>query len=313
MSKSKPSVTVIVPAHNEADQIGRLVREIGDSLPLARIIVVNDGSTDGTAEIAAAAGAEVINHPYPRGNGAAIKAGARAASSEIAIFMDGDGQHNPADLPRLLTKLAEGYDMVVGARTMDSHASIWRRVANGLYNRFASLIVGYPIADLTSGMRAVRLAKFRRFLYLLPNGFSYPTTSTMAFFRAGYAVGYLPIRAARRSGQSKSHIRPLHDGVRFLLIIIKIGSLFSPMRLFVPVSGLLFLTGLGYYLWTYLTLERFTNMGMLLFLAALIIFMIGILAEQVAALHYRETEEPSADRPLPPAPADPPSPPLPPQ
>ena len=203
--------------------------------------------------------------------------------------MDADGQHDPADIPRLLAKLDEGYEMVVGARQADSHASLPRRLANHFYNRLASWMTGYRIEDLTCGFRAVRARHFRRFLYLLPNGFSYPTTSTMAFFRSGLPVGYVPIRAAQRSG--KSHIRQMHDGARFFLIILKIGALFSPMRFFLPLSALAFLSGLLYYAYTFTSSGRFTNMSAVLFLSALLIFLIGILSEQISALHYKGVED----------------------
>jgi glycosyltransferase involved in cell wall biosynthesis len=203
--------------------------------------------------------------------------------------MDADGQHDPADIARLLGRLDEGYEMVVGSRQVDTHASLGRRLANHLYNRLASWMTGYPIADLTSGFRAARARHFRKFLYLLPNGFSYPTTSTMAFFRSGFPVAYVPIRAGRRGG--KSHISMLRDGSRFLMIILKIGALFSPMRFFLPLSILFFCTGLGYYGYTYATIGRFTNMSAVLFIYSLLIFLIGILSEQISALHYKGVED----------------------
>ena len=196
-----------------------------------------------------------------------------------------DGQHQPEDISDLLQKYLEGYDMVVGARKSGSHAGAHRAVANDVFSRLASWMVMHPIEDLTSGFRAVRAGKFRKFLYLLPNGFSYPTTITMSFFRAGYGVAYVPIHTPRRIG--KSHIRPLRDGVRFLLIIIKIGTLYSPQRLFLPISASFFLTGLGYYLYTYMYVGRFTNMSALLFISAIFTFLIGIVSEQISALHYK--------------------------
>ena len=211
------SITVILPVKNEAGTLPEVLQQISSVLPDAEIIVVNDGSSDESASIARSCGATVISLPVSYGNGAAIKAGVRAAKGEMLVFLDADGQHAPRDIPRLLAKLAEGYDMVVGARSSTSQASLHRAAANGFYNRFASWMVGHPIADLTSGFRAVRANKFRKFLYLLPNGFSYPTTITMSFFRAGYPVAYEPIVAQTRIG--KSHIRLVRDGIRFLLII----------------------------------------------------------------------------------------------
>lgn len=258
------------------------------ALPGVDILVVDDGSTDATRQVCTELGVTVISHPYPKGNGAAIKTGARAAKGKILAFMDADGQHRPEDLLCLLEKMAEGYDMVVGARRWHGHAGRHRAIANDVFSRFASWMVMQPIADLTSGLRVVRAARFRKFLYLLPNGFSYPTTITMCFFRAGYSVAYLPIETPARIG--RSHIRPLQDGVRFLLIIIKIGTLFSPLKLFLPVSLGFFTLGLGHYLYTYLSAGRFTNMGALLFISAILTFLIGIVSEQIAALHYRDSE-----------------------
>jgi hypothetical protein len=205
--------------------------------------------------------------------------------------MDADGQHSPDDIPRLLEKIDEGYDMVVGARQSETHASTHRRFANAIFNRLASWMTGYAIADLTSGFRAARTRHFNKFLYLLPNKFSYPTTSTMAFFRSGLPVGYIPIRAANRTGERKSHIRLFHDGFRFIVIIIKVGALFSPMRFFLPISATLLATGLGYYAFTYFTWGRLTNMSAVLFLSALITFLIGVVSEQVSALHYKDITE----------------------
>ncbi|MBS7349845.1 MAG: glycosyltransferase family 2 protein [Comamonas sp.] len=294
MSKRPISVSIILPAKNEAAAIGTTVEKIQSQLTRihieaqVEIVVVNDGSTDDTATVAQVAGARVVHHPYSKGNGAAIKTGARAAQGQIIVFMDADGQHDPADIPRLLEKLEEGYDMVVGARQKGSQASIGRGLANGLYTRLASWMTGHRVEDLTSGFRAVRADKFREFLYLLPNGFSYPTTSTMAFFRAGYSVAYLPIHAAKRIGQS--HIRLLHDGARFLLIIFKIGTLFSPLKIFAPIAMLLFLLGCGWYGYTYTYIHRFTNMSLLLYVGSVMVFLMGLISEQITALMYRDNK-----------------------
>lgn len=279
-----PSISIVIPAKNEADGLRRILPRLRERHPDAEIIVVNDGSTDATAEIAASYGATVVTHPHSLGNGAAVKTGARAAKGEILVLMDADGQHNPDDIPRLLSKLAEGYDMAVGARSNGSQASIGRLTANKLYNMMASWVVGRPIADLTSGFRAVHAAKFREFLYLLPNGFSYPTTITMSFFRNGYPVAYVPIHAENRTG--KSHINLVRDGIRFLLIIFKIGTLYSPLKIFFPISALFFLLGIGYYVHTYASTGRFTNMSALLLTTSMLIFLIGLLSEQITALMY---------------------------
>lgn len=280
------SISIVLPAKNESAAIGATVAGIIALLPDAEVIVVNDGSTDNTAEVAKAAGARVITHPYSKGNGAAIKSGARAATGEIIVFMDADGQHDPADIPRLLARLKEGHDMVVGARQKGSQASVGRGIANKFYNWLASYMSGHKIEDLTSGFRAVRADKFKQFLYLLPNGFSYPTTSTMAFFRAGYSVAYEPIHAAQRIG--KSHIKLVKDGMRFLLIIFKIGTLYSPLKLFGPIAASLFAAATFWYGYTYADAGRFTNMSALLYTGSVMIFLMGLISEQITALMYKD-------------------------
>ena len=283
-------VSVVLPARNESTALERLLPGINAAIPGAQLIVVDDGSNDATASVAEQNGAMVIRHPYSKGNGAAIKSGARHVTGDIIVFMDGDGQHRPEDISRLLAKLDEGYDMVVGARvSRRSQAGLHRAAANGFYNRFATWMTNHEVPDLTSGFRVVKASLFKRFLYLLPNGFSYPTTITMAFFRSGYSVAYEPIEVDKRIG--KSHIRLWRDGVRFLLIIFKIGTLFSPLKLFLPISLAFFLTGSGYYLYTYLSSGRFTNMSALLFITSVLVFLIGLVSEQITALMYREQDE----------------------
>ena len=278
------SLSIVIPAKNEAEAIGKVVGLARERYPDAEIIVVDDGSTDETAEIARTAGAQVIRHPESLGNGAAVKAGARAATGDIIAFLDGDGQHDPRMLEPLLQQIDDGYDMAVGARDSGSHANIGRLFANGLYNAIASMMSGRPILDLTSGFRVARAQPFKQFLYLLPNGFSYPTTITMAFLRSGYPVTFVPIIAAQRIG--KSHIRPFRDGIRFLVIIFKVTTLYAPLKVFLPVSGLFFATGVGYYIYTYITMGRFTNMSLLVLSGAVIIFLIGLLSEQITALTF---------------------------
>ena len=280
------NITVILPAKNEAASLAALLPLITAALPDAEIIVVNDGSTDDTARVVTDAGARLISHPYSLGNGAAIKTDARPATGDVLVFMDADGQHDPTDIPRLLKRLGDGYDMAVGARDQGSQASLGRSIANGVYNQISSWITGHHVADLTSGFRAVHAQQFKRFLYLLPNGFSYPTTITMAFFRSGYTVDYVPIHAAKRSG--KSHIRPLSDGLRFLLILFKVATLYSPLRVFVPVSAGFVSLGIGYYLYTYVSASRFTNMSALMISVGILVLMMGLLSEQITALYYRD-------------------------
>jgi glycosyltransferase involved in cell wall biosynthesis len=277
-------LSIILPAKNESAALVDLLPRLIQAQPEAEIIVVDDGSTDETAAVCQRAGVKCLSSPYSMGNGAAIKRGTRVAMGEVLIFMDGDGQHDPADVARLLAKLDAGYDLVVGARDWSSQAGVGRGVANSLYNWLASSMTGHDVLDLTSGFRAVRAAKFREFIHLLPNGFSYPTTSTMAFFRSAYPVAYVPIKAAQRIG--KSHIKPIRDGVRFLLIIFKIATLYSPLKLFVPAAATFFILGCANYAWTYLHGGRLTNMSTLMWSAAVIVFLIGLVSEQITALTY---------------------------
>lgn len=281
------SLSIVIPAKNEAGAIGAAVASAKEAYPDAEIIVVDDGSDDATGAVAAEAGAKVLRHPESLGNGAAVKAGARAASGEIIAFMDGDGQHSASEFAPLLEKLDQGYEMVIGARDSGSHANVGRLYANGIYNVVASWLTGRRIPDLTSGFRVVRAKLFQQFLYLLPNGFSYPTTITMAFLRAGYPISFASIPVAKRIG--KSHIRPLRDGVRFLVIIFKIATLYAPLKIFLPVSAGFFATGLGWYAYTFLTMGRFTNMSMLLLSASVIVFLIGLISEQITALTYSKS------------------------
>jgi glycosyltransferase involved in cell wall biosynthesis len=282
-------LSIVLPAKDEARTLKSLAPALRQAYPSAEIIVVDDGSRDETARIVEAAGLRLISHPYSVGNGAAIKTGARAATGEVILFMDADGQHRPEDIELLLEKFSEGYEMVVGARRVDTHASVARRVSNGLLNRIASYMTGHPIQDLTSGFRAVRARHFRKFLYLLPNGFSYPTTITVAFLRSGLPLAYLPIGVPKRLG--RSHVLPLFDGLRFLVIILRVGALFSPMRLFLPIGAAFFVIGLSYYAYTFFAWHRFTNMSALLLIAAIQTFLTGIVSEQIASLHYRGVDE----------------------
>ena len=282
---TQATLSIVIPAKDEAASLPGVLKELKQRHPDAELVVVDDGSSDGTGDVARQNGAVVVRNPYSLGNGAAVKAGVRTAQGRVVVCMDADGQHAPADVARLLELQAQGYDMVVGARTGSrSQASPWRHLANTFYNALASWMTGHRILDLTSGFRAADAARFREFLHLLPNGFSYPTTITMAFFRAGYRVGYVPIEAAKRQG--KSHIKPFRDGVRFLLIIFKIATLYSPLKIFLPISALFFSTGAGYYLYTYIEYHRFTNMTALLVITSVLIFLIGLVSEQITTLMF---------------------------
>jgi glycosyltransferase involved in cell wall biosynthesis len=279
------SLSIILPAKNEAAALATLLPRLNAAEPDAEILVIDDGSDDDTRRVCEANNVICLSSPYSMGNGAAIKRGARAASGQTLVFLDADGQHDPLDIGRLLLRLESGYDMVVGARDWGSQAGVGRGLANTFYNWLATRITGHVVQDLTSGFRAVRADKFREFIHLLPNGFSYPTTSTMAFFRSAYGVAYEPIKAGKRVG--KSHIKPIRDGLRFLLIIFKIATLYSPLKLFVPASLVFFCLGIANYAYTFLRDGRLTNMSTLLWSAAVIVFLIGLISEQITALTYR--------------------------
>ncbi|MCC7410825.1 MAG: glycosyltransferase family 2 protein [Gammaproteobacteria bacterium] len=284
------TVSFVLPARNEAAGLALVLPELRRRFPQAEILVVDDGSTDDTAAVATAHGATVIAHPYSMGNGAAIKSGARAAAGEVLVLMDADGQHRAEDVGALLAMLEHGHDMVVGARSASTQqASRGRWLANNVYNRLAGWMVGHRIPDLTSGFRVARASRFKRFLYMLPNGFSYPTTITMGFFRAGYTVAYVPVDVRQRVGQS--HIRLLHDGVRFFLIIFRVGTLFSPLKLFLPISVVFLALGLVNYGYSYLTSGRFTNMSALLLITSVLVFLIGLVSEQITNLMYMRTND----------------------
>jgi len=278
-----PTVSIIIPAYNEAGAIGGVVRTILNHHPDVELLVIDDGSSDNTAAIAEQAGAIVIRHPYNKGNGAAARTGIHSASGEIVVMMDGDGQHNPTDIARLLACFPE-YDMVVGARDMASQAGLHRGIANWLYNSLASYMTEFRIEDLTSGFRAFKREMILNYLHLFPNGFSYPTTSTMAMLKGGANLKYIPIHAQQRIGTSK--IKLLHDGSRFFLIIMKLVTLFSPMRIFFPLALLFGSMGITYSFYT-LSHGHFTNMAAMLLIVAVIVFLMGLIAEQLAAIHIQ--------------------------
>lgn len=282
-------VSVIIPAYNEADSLKSLLPALNDILGnKGEIIVVDDASKDDTASVARAMGARVISSPYNMGNGASVKKGLRAARKELVLLMDADGQHKPSDIPLLLRGI-DGADMVVGARKKSAHVW-WRAIANGAYNILASYVSGVKIEDLTSGFRLIKRDKALKFVYLLPNTFSYPSTLTLSFVKAAYAVKFVEVDVSPRE-KGRSKINLLNDGLRFLMIIMRIAVFFSPLKIFIPVSLLFFLTGIFYYLHTFIRFNRFTNMSALLITTSIIIFMLGLVSEQIASLRMNKTED----------------------
>jgi glycosyltransferase involved in cell wall biosynthesis len=295
MGEPEPRVSVVIPARDEAEGLPAVLAGVKAALDGARvpfeILLVDDGSSDGTGDAARKAGARVLRHPYSLGNGAAVKAGIRAARGEIVVLMDADGQHDPADLPRLLEALGEEWAMVVGARTGGFGAGIHRGFANRVYAALASWVSGVRIPDLTSGYRAVRRDAARKFLYMLPNTFSYPSTLTLALLRSGRPVRFLPIQAHRRKGTSKLSV--VRDGSRFFLIILRVATAFSPLRVFLPASMLAFAVGAGFYAWHWIdgSFPKISGGVQSMWLLGAILFAIGLLSEQVASLRFDRSEE----------------------
>ncbi len=286
MSESK--ISVIIPAYNEASTIGNIVSKIRKLYPDFEIIVVNDGSTDDTAVKAKNAGAKVHNHPYNIGNGAAVKSGIRHASGDILVFMDGDLQHDPEDIEKMLEYFPD-YDMVVGARSIRDQSSIGRALGNKIYNWLASYVAMFPIKDLTSGFRAIKSDLAHKLVNLLPNTYSYPSTLTLGTLRSGRSLTYIPINVEKRK-MGKSKINLIKDGIRFFMIIIRICTLYSPLRVFLPVSLIMFVLGLSYYGYTYFSYSRFTNMSALLFTTSVLIFMMGLISDQICQMRFEKGE-----------------------
>lgn len=285
---NKSDISIIIPAYNESEVIGYVVKTIKTLYPESEVIVVNDGSKDNTAETAKDAGAIVYSHPYNIGNGAAIKSGIRIASGEILVFLDGDGQHNPEDIESMLRFFPE-YDMVVGARPKGKQVSLFRGAGNRILNWLASYVAKFRVQDLTSGFRAIKAEIASNLLYLLPNTYSYPTTITLGVLRSGRSLKYVPININKRK-KGSSNISIFRDGVRFFMIITKICALYSPFRIFLPISFLIFLVGLSYYIYTYFTSGRFTNMSALLFTTSILVFLMGLISEQITQMRYERSE-----------------------
>jgi len=280
-------LSVVIPAYNEGDSIGVILGKIRQLKPAAEVIVVDDGSSDNTAPAAAGHGVRVVRHPYNKGNGAAVKTGIRAAHGEVVLLIDADGQHQPEDIERVLAGIGE-YDLVVGARTQGAARGMVRDVGNAFFNHLASYMVGRPIPDLTSGFRAMRRPLILEFIHLLPNGYSYPTTSTLSFMKAGYNVQFVPIRARKASG--KSQIKVIKDGTKFVVIIFRIITLFNPMRVFLPLSLVLFAFGMIYGLSNVALNHRIPNGAVIVIMTSILVFLFGLISEQIAAMRFESTQ-----------------------
>lgn len=276
------TVTVVIPAFEEAGVIGRVVEAMRTAAAWKEVLVIDDGSSDETAAEAASAGARVIRHPYNKGNGASVKSGIRNATGEYLLIVDGDGQHSAADALRVVSYLGE-YDLVVGARAgSNQQASAARHFGNHLLNRLATYLTGRHIPDLTSGLRGARTSGLREFLHLLPNGFSTPATTTLAFVKAGYSVRFETITVNTRHGKSK--IRLMSDGAKFLMILLRVITIFSPLRIFLPIAGTFFVFGAAYAMWTTVMYHDVTDSSVLLLVLAVVIFLVGLVSEQISTM-----------------------------
>ncbi len=282
-------LTIIIPAYNEAGSVGHAVEALRQFKPAAELLVVDDGSTDTTAEEARGAGARVLRHPYNKGNGAAVKTGIRAATGAVVLMMDADGQHRPEDAEKLLALIGD-YDLVVGARTLGTNRGVVRDLGNAFFNRLASYLSGRPIPDLTSGFRAFKRDHLLEFIHLLPNGYSYPTTSTLSFIKAGYNVGFVPIAARKAAG--KSQIKIVRDGVKFVTIMLRIITLFSPMKVFLPIGALFLLLGLIYGVGNFALdpTHRIPNGALFLLMTGVFTFLFALISEQIAAMRFENTQ-----------------------
>jgi glycosyltransferase involved in cell wall biosynthesis len=292
----QPFLSIVVPMYNEEKAVPKLLDHLTTTLAemysdmTYEIIVVDDGSSDDSVNVVKSIKNEAIRlcqHPYNIGNGAAVKTGMRHANGEYILMMDADGQHKPEDIPRLLEHI-DRYDMVVGARTKESDSAKHRDLANFIYNTFATYVCNQKIEDLTSGFRVLRASLAKQMIYLLPNTFSYPTTITLAIVRSGYALKYVPIIAPKRIGKSK--IKIFRDGSRFLMILFKIATLFSPLKIFVPTSLFVFLLGFFYGLFKIVFLgSRYGPTSAMLMTISGLIFLIGLVSEQITYLRYERT------------------------
>ncbi|HUS51052.1 MAG TPA: glycosyltransferase family 2 protein, partial [Candidatus Paceibacterota bacterium] len=272
----------IIPAYNEAQVIGRVLKELGRPVGCAEIIVVNDGSTDKTAEIASENGARVISHQYNKGYGSSLKTGILSVKTEIAIMYDADGQHRPEDLEKI-AQIADKYDMVIGVRDKNSQKDWFRVPGKIILNIFAKILSGHKIPDLNSGLRSFKVSVIKQYLHLMPNGFSMSTTSTIAFLKMGHTINYIPIQTRFREGRRSSV--EIKDGLKVLMLVLNLIVLFNPQRVFLPMSLFFFLLGIGYFIYYSLTVYvDVTSSMLLLIVVGVIIFFMGIICEHVSAI-----------------------------
>ncbi len=278
---NKPDVAIIIPAYNEEEGIADVIAQLKELSGNYEIIVVDDGSTDNTHKLATDTGVKVIRHPYNKGYGAALKTGIRNAEADIVLFIDADGQHQPSDIKKLIQYIGE-YDMIVGARTKKSKISLLRRPGKKILSITANYLAGMKIPDLNSGFRALKKDVALEFMHILPNSFSFSTTITLALINSGYSVKYVPIEAPERVGTSK--IKPFRDGFRFIMLIIRTVVLFNPLKVFLPVSAILFIVGFFELIREIIVYFDIWTAPVLLILSAILIFFFGLIADQISSL-----------------------------
>ena len=285
-------LSVILPIFEEEATIKKLIDELFSTLGGAdlsfEIIAVDDGSNDGTIDVLKQLKETytedliVAQHLENRGNGATLRTGISVASGDIVVTMDADGQHAPADILTLINHIPP-YDLVIGARTESYSGSWYRNGANRFYNGFASWLTRKEIKDLTSGFRAMKRHAVTHFLSLFPDGFSAPTTTTMAFLKAGYNVNFVPIHVDQRTlGDSK--IRLWSDGSRFVIIILRMIMLYDPMRIFMPTGIALTFLGVLSWLAGLWNAQRLVlpNSTILFFSSALLTWLLGLVSDQIS-------------------------------
>lgn len=282
-------LSIILPVYNEKGVIDNIYPRIVDIFSkweiAKELLIIDDGSDEVLSLDLLVPWARIIRHSVNMGNGAAIKTGIRNAKGEKCVIMDADGQHLPEDAIKLVEKLDQ-YVLVVGARDFKTTGTFHRNLANQIYSKLASYTSGAQIPDLTSGIRAFRREEVLQIIHLFPNRFSCPTTMTLGLIYLGYQVGFQRINVMKRDGKSK--IRIFSDGTRFLLVILKISTLFSPLKIFFPLSLSLFLLGLINYFSVLIFWHRFSLWSVVLLTNAITIFMIGLVAEEISSLKLKK-------------------------
>jgi glycosyltransferase involved in cell wall biosynthesis len=281
------NISIIIPAFNEEEVIGSVVQSIHSAFPDSEIIVVNDGSTDNTAAELSKSGVIILNHDLNRGYGASLKTGARAARRDYVLFCDGDGQHSVEDVRRLMNE-CDGYDLVVGARKSDSHRPFLRRPGKFVMRKYSEFLAGTKIPDLNSGLRIFKRDTLMRYLHLMPDGFSFSTTSTFTMIKSNRKYKYIPITVQKRIG--KSSVRQLKHGPQALMLMLRLAVLFEPLKLFLWIAGILFILSLASLAIDMCSAGGFSDTTVILSIATIIIFMSGLLCDQVSAMRREKHE-----------------------